>query len=260
MSRSPDRRTAAPGPGELEAGQDLPAPYESPWRLLRRDLIAVIASLRLRLQELWRRNREGDLSVPGFWPTGLAALFWPLLLALALALATTLAVAVIRGLPRPGPVAVPPAMAPDAAVGVRAPVGGGQGDEAGGVTTGAVKTGAQTAGAEVVEPPQPLAAEPPPPPVLELDPLLALLADDDPEHLIRSAHPDPAQLQLELELGDRFAALAESEREQLAQRWLERSTSLGYEQLQLLDGRGQLLGRRARVGSGMILFSATPEP
>ena len=39
----------------------------------------------LKLRELVRRNREGDLSVPGFWPHSLAAFFWPLLLALGLA-------------------------------------------------------------------------------------------------------------------------------------------------------------------------------
>jgi hypothetical protein len=47
---------------------------------------AVAADSRLRLQELWRRNGEGDLRRPGWWPRDLAPLFWPLLLAAALAL------------------------------------------------------------------------------------------------------------------------------------------------------------------------------
>ncbi len=58
----------------------LPAPYNSPWKALGQDLRAVSADLRLRSQELWRRNREGDLSVPAFWPEPLASLFWPVLL------------------------------------------------------------------------------------------------------------------------------------------------------------------------------------
>ena len=58
----------------------LPAPYQSPWEALRQDLPAAAADLRLRLQELWRRNREGDLSTPGFWPQDLAPLFWPVVL------------------------------------------------------------------------------------------------------------------------------------------------------------------------------------
>ena len=65
---------------------NLPAPYVSPWKDLARNLRALWADLGLRARELWRRNREGDLSVPAFWPTDLAPLFWPLLLAFSLAL------------------------------------------------------------------------------------------------------------------------------------------------------------------------------
>ena len=46
----------------------------------------MAADVRLRGQELWRRNREGELSVPGFWPRDLAPSFWPLLLVLLLLL------------------------------------------------------------------------------------------------------------------------------------------------------------------------------
>ena len=65
---------------------NLPAPYVSPWKELARNLQALWADLGLRIRELWRRNSEGDLSVPGFWPADLAPLFWPVLLALSLAL------------------------------------------------------------------------------------------------------------------------------------------------------------------------------
>ncbi|MFM7514365.1 MAG: hypothetical protein ACKO3F_13620, partial [Cyanobium sp.] len=67
-------------------GEDLPAAYVNPWGLLRRDLGAVLASMRLDLWQLWRRNRQGDLPRPAFWPQSLAAGFWPLLLALLLSL------------------------------------------------------------------------------------------------------------------------------------------------------------------------------
>lgn len=252
MSRSSDPGTAAAGSagsahGDGDGGPgpsaDLPAPYESPWGWLQRDLIAVLASLRLRIQELWRRNGEGDLSVPGFWPQALAPLFWPLVLALALAIAVALPLALIQAAPGPlsapklppgpGVESPPPSAAPAAPV---------QAD------------GAQVMAAAGAEEP---AA--PPRPVLQLDPLLALLANDDPDHLIRNAHPDPAQARLDLELQPDFVALPEPRQRQLAQQWLERSEALGYEQLQLLGGGGELLGRRARVGSGMILFTANPE-
>ena len=75
-----------PEPPAREPSRDLPAPYQDPWRRLADDLRAVAASLRLRIWELWRRNRQGELRVPGFWPAELAPLFWPGLLALALAL------------------------------------------------------------------------------------------------------------------------------------------------------------------------------
>ena len=65
---------------------NLPAPYVSPWKDLARNLRALWADLGLRARELWRRNREGDLSVPAFWPSDLAPLFWPLVLAFSFAL------------------------------------------------------------------------------------------------------------------------------------------------------------------------------
>ena len=74
------------GRDDPAGGSNLPAPYRNPWRSLAEALSAVAADSRLRLQELWRRNGEGDLRRPGWWPRDLAPLFWPLLLAAALAL------------------------------------------------------------------------------------------------------------------------------------------------------------------------------
>ncbi|MEI8251968.1 MAG: hypothetical protein WCF98_12430, partial [Synechococcus sp. ELA057] len=69
-----------------EPRSDLPAPYRSPWRNLREAITAVTADLRLRLQELVRHNRQGELPRPGFWPEAAAGLFWPLVLGLSLCL------------------------------------------------------------------------------------------------------------------------------------------------------------------------------
>ena len=70
----PEARSELQG---VEPSGNLPAPYVSPWQEFGRNLQAMAADLRLRGQELWRRNREGELSVPGFWPRDLAPSFWP---------------------------------------------------------------------------------------------------------------------------------------------------------------------------------------
>lgn len=74
------------GRDDPAGGSNLPAPYRNPWRSLAEALAAVAADSRLRLRELWRRNGEGDLRRPGWWPRDLAPLFWPLLLAAVLVL------------------------------------------------------------------------------------------------------------------------------------------------------------------------------
>jgi len=85
------------GRDDPAGGSNLPAPYRNPWRSLAEALSAVAADSRLRLQELWRRNGEGDLRRPGWWPRDLAPLFWPLLLAAVL---TLLAAGFSLALPR----------------------------------------------------------------------------------------------------------------------------------------------------------------
>ena len=74
------------GRDDPAGGSNLPAPYRTPWRSLAEALAAVVADSRLRLRELWRRNGEGDLRRPGWWPRDLAPLFWPLLMAAVLVL------------------------------------------------------------------------------------------------------------------------------------------------------------------------------
>ena len=60
----------------------LPAPYAPPWKRLGEDGVALLAWLGLKARELWRRNGDGTLPMPSFWPRRWARLFWPLVLAL----------------------------------------------------------------------------------------------------------------------------------------------------------------------------------
>ena len=97
----------APGGGADPRPSDLPASYRNPWEALAEDLRAVVADVRLRLQEFWRRNGEGDLWRPAWWPRDLAPLFWPLVVggavALVLALLSAFVVMLLTLLPL-GPV------------------------------------------------------------------------------------------------------------------------------------------------------------
>ena len=218
----------------------LPVPWSSPWKQLRqdlaRDLPAVGSASVLRLRELWRRNREGDLSVPGFWPQALSAWFWPLLLAVALSL-LSLPLLLGRG-PTPAPAVVLEKPLP-------------------------VEQQLQQAFEPTPPAPQPLpAAEPevdplplPAEPLVSLDPLLALLDEGSTADLIASIHPLPDQGVLELTPSDGFAALSTSARQQQADHWLDLSRSIGYDNLQLVDATGKLVGRSAQVGEGMILWN-----
>ena len=94
--------------GSEQPGANLPAPYRSPWLVLAGDLVAVGADLALRCRELWRRNRQGELSCPRFWPGSIAAVFWPLVVVLAVGLLG----AGLWGLARPGalPASAPPGL------------------------------------------------------------------------------------------------------------------------------------------------------
>ena len=218
----------------------LPVPWSSPWKQLRqdlaRDLPAVGSASVLRLRELWRRNREGDLSVPGFWPQALSAWFWPLLLAVALSL-LSLPLLLGRG------------TTPAPAVVLEQPL--------------PVEQQLQQAFEPTPPAPQPPpAAEPevdllplPAEPLVSLDPLLALLEEGSTADLIASIHPLPDQGVLELTPSDGFAALSTSARQQQADHWLDLSRSIGYDNLQLVDATGKLVGRSAQVGEGMILWN-----
>ena len=226
-------------PAGPDPAHPYPAPYEEPLGRLAFDLRAALASTGLRLRELARRNRQGELSVPGFWPPSLAWLFWPLLLALFMALVLALVTAVGPALVRRSESAGAPAQELVLAQPVQSQPAQSQHLQ-------------QLPAQQQPVPPAPSPPEQAPP--LAIDPLLALLAEDDPRGCIASARPYPGQGRLELELAPTFLALAGPLRQQQADQWLERSRELGYERLRLLDGSGALLAQAARVGSGMVLL------
>ncbi len=212
------------------------------------DLRAALASTVLKLRELVRRNREGGLSVPGFWPQKLAAFFWPVLLALGLAvLAWSLTLLIKTFAPNPTTfdIADSSAVQPVAEQVVEQDV---------------EQDAPRSVGLAPSSPEPPELAEPAPVAILELDPLLALLSNDDPDGCIASARPHPEQGLLDLELVSPWEGLPLQRRQLQADLWLQRSRELGYERLRLVAPGGNLLAQAARVGSGMVLLEMEPIP
>ena len=208
---------------------------------------------------------EGDLPLPGFWPRGLAPLFWPLLLALTLALVLALGMT-LPGVLRPKrpPAASVPAdtierVARQSAIGMNA-----AGSDATQNTRSAAPNlpleplgAAASRTPEVAEPNQSDEGASPPP-ELQLDPLLDLLSMGASDGLLLAARPDPAEARLSLVLSQAAEALPQSELLGWAQRWQQQAREAGYERLELRDREGRLRGRGALVGSGMILLSPFP--
>ncbi|NDG75464.1 MAG: hypothetical protein EBX49_09055 [Synechococcaceae bacterium WB8_1B_136] len=252
---SPERQGQDPPPGS-----SLPAPYRNPWRVLGDDLRAVAADLRLRLRELWRRNGEGSLALPPWWPSDRAPLFWPLLLAAALALLAAVGVAVARH----GPVASPslplpeqpqerpqerPPQPPPAAEDSPPPAPG-------------------PAGALLPEQPPPESppepepelmaptAPPAPLPLAQADPLQEFLAQPEVEPLLEGAQADPALSSLRLRVRAAFLSQPLAQQQRWAEQWQQWALELGYEHLELRDANGQLVAREVLVGTGMIVLSS----
>lgn len=241
-----------------EPGSNLPAPYVNPWSLLLRDLKAVLASLGLSLREVLRRYREGTLPTPAFWPEALRFLLWPLLLVLAIAL--PVAGALAFGHHRPHP--IPVDGSEPAAVLLPAPSGSlpqapeqppaSVNDAVAAAGSLAPASPGSVPGSSISGPVTPMQA-PSPPPRAEL--LRAQLMRPEAEGVLLAVEEDADRLGLVLSLDPSFATLPESRQESLAALWQELGLNLGYEQLELLDPAGDLLGRSASVGSGMILFT-----
>ncbi len=232
----------------------LPAPYQSPWDALRRDVPAALADLRLRARELWRRNREGDLSTPGFWPQDLAPLFWPLLLVLVVAL-LVLGVLQLKAALAPEEAPEPPGIER--------------------ILTTPLPEARPLAALPEPVPPEPVAAEPiaaepvaaePELPLLQVTPLLKLLAEVDrdsamPEGLLLTAQPLPERNGAVLTLdAKQWRELPPSQRLDRTEAWWEQLQEEGYEDLTLEDTDHHLLARPSRVGTGMIMFDPQTTP
>ena len=264
-------------PQSSDNDSSLPAPYNSPWKALGQDLRAVSADLRLRGQEIWRRNREGDLSVPAFWPEQLAALFWPVLLGFSLAVLILGGIQLRQALQSQSPPSPPEVERvrttpfPDAR-----PLPISNSLESDLDNQGLPKAPIDRNTTRPKEPDKLMAADEPPalsdlefePPsagtdadLLRFDPLLELLAEegstesDQETALIVSAQPQPERNAVILQI-DAAAWMQRSpeQRQQLAETWWNRLEDQGYADLRLVNAQQDLLARPARIGGGMIVF------
>jgi len=230
---------------ERAARGSLPAPYANPWSTLGENLRAVVADLRLRVRELWRRNREGDLSTPGFWPQDLAPLFWPLSLLLLLLLIGGLAAQLLRQSPQPSD---PPEQ--ERLITTALP-------EARTLPLQSLPLSSIEAAPETPETPSERLSAPVSPPGPEpapspIDPLLSVLRDDD--DLLLAARPQAGSNGVVLVVSKAWLDLSDARRQQRASAWWERLQAEGFSDLSIEDGDQVLLARTARVGSGMIVF------
>jgi hypothetical protein len=71
--------------------------------------------------------------------------------------------------------------------------------------------------------------------------------------LLLQVQADPGASRLQLGVAEAFSQLPQSEQQQRADLWLGWAQDWGYDQVELRDPGGALLGREARVGGGMIL-------
>lgn len=250
----PSSSRLAPPPSSRS---ELPVPWQNPWGLLAVDLVAALASLRLKLRELIRRNRQGEFAAPSFWPAARRPLFWPLLLAsLPLLLALLVLFATSRpphDIAQPQPIpetSTAAAQAPEApaAPEVTRP---GSGDEPTPPAPGLFPESDPRVSAE----PEPFdqswtdrvdRSEP--------DPLLLRLQQGGERSPIARLVRRPAEAVVELSLNAGWAALTAERRQRLASDWLQLVRADGWESLLLIDAQGRELGRPAAVGSGMILL------
>ncbi len=228
------------------SGSELPVVYESPWRALGRDLRAVAASCVLALRRLWRRQWQGDLPTPPFWPRRRATLFWPALLLglVLLGLAGGLAVRQLH-----------PAS-------IERPVERGGSGPSPSVTSPPLPTDPLPRDPAVapLQPPVQAAAGLPEPlkakaaPGASSAPVLLPQGFSDDSGLVLAAPTGAGSSLLNLQISEAFQSLPERDRQRLAQQWWQQALGLGYEHLHLLDPGGDELGREAVVGGGMILL------
>lgn len=244
---------AEPSSRDQPSSGPLPAPYANPWSTLLENLRAVVADLRLRLQELWRRNGEGTLSTPGFWPRDLAPLFWPLCLLLFLLLIGGIVLQFRRDHPpEPSQQVMHLTTSALSAEGRTGPAISEPASEASSEASAepSAKPSVDQAEQQAVEQPSPVPNPAPP-----IDPLLRFLSDDD--ERITAATPLPSLNGVLLVVADEWTALPEARRQQCVDHWWERLEAEGFSELRIEASDQRLLARTARVGSGMILFESS---
>ena len=234
---------------------NLPAPYTSPWRQLQQAVVAVLASLRLDLRSLWRRNNSGELPRPSWWPRDLAPLLWPLLLSAAMALLLAAGLRLYKQAPQAPPhlqsqtpTQTPTPLPAETTSSAAEPSPVAQPPAASSPPTQQERPQQSTPAAQA----NVLEQQPQQPPLA--DPLLAAMGQAGGLELIDASTSVPEQGLLQLRLNARYGGLSPKQQRRLAERWLERSLELGFDQLKLVASDGHLLGYRARVGSGMILL------
>jgi hypothetical protein len=257
----PEGPSQLPSESEQPAQRDLPATYRNPWSTLGENLEAVAADSRLRLQELVRRNGQGTLWRPGWWPVDLAPLFWPLVLALSLELLLWLGFQGAAAIGRFNTPSNTPsgASSSPASLEVEAPPIGPAPELA----------EAEPAAAQLAETePERLADEAPASPqeqpltTLEepLDALAELVQRPGADGLLINALPSEDQLTLVLQVAAGFAALPTADQQRYAEQWQLWAADLGYDHVELRDSRAGLLARDALVGAGMIVLNPLSSP
>ncbi|UPM50392.1 hypothetical protein MY494_00885 [Synechococcus sp. A10-1-5-1] len=217
------------------------------------------ADLLLRAQELWRRNRQGTLPAPAWWPADLAPLFWPglglLLVALALG-STTLLLNRWPITPNAVEAPAPSSVIQEELVPQQAPKA----------------ISEPTAAQEAPLPPSPLeealmAPIQEPPADLEPeglegpyapDPLVELVQRPEADGLLVQAEGVADQSLLILQVRRAFPALSQQEQQRRAELWQQWALQLGYDHLELRDSRSGLIARDALVGEGMIVLAESP--
>jgi len=218
----------------------------------------------LRGRELWRRNRQGTLPSPAWWPADLAPLFWPVLTLLLVAVLASVLTLLVRVWPHapnpvesaapvaavedaspllPGltPISEPPAVAPPLEEIVQ---------ERAEEDTPELDASALERESFDPEPIDPEGVEGPFAP----DPLLELVQRPEADGLLLQAEGVPEQSLLILQVRPAFPALSLQEQRRRAELWQQWALELGYDHLELRDSRAGLIARDALVGEGMIVL------
>lgn len=92
------------------------------------------------------------------------------------------------------------------------------------------------------------------------EPLLRLLRATTPEAPPQAAGLDAGGSAVWVRTAAGFDGATPEVRQSWADRWLSLARQQGYDELTLIDPAGRMLGRQARVGSGMILLQPFSPP